>query len=179
MPRTKISKAATDLNVAVPTIIEFLRKKGITVDDSPNARIDEDVYDILVKEYKPDRTLKTQSEQQKVDRQAAKAKTVSAPRSEEIKTAPAEAPKGPKVVGKIDLSTGKPANTAAKAPEAKAAAPAAAPAPAPAPAAPAQKPAAPAEEKAAPAAPAAPAAEVKNPEAPKAEIGRASCRERV
>jgi translation initiation factor IF-2 len=173
MPRTKISKAATDLNVAVPTIIEFLRKKGITVDDSPNARIDEDVYDILVKEYKPDRTLKTQSEQQKVDRQAAKAKTVSAPRSEEIKTAPAEAPKGPKVVGKIDLSTGKPANTAAKAPEAKAAAPAAAPAPAPAPAAPAQKPAAPAEEKAAPAAPAAPAAEVKNPEAPKAEAPKA------
>lgn len=169
MPRTKISKAATDLNVAVPTIIEFLRKKGITVDDSPNARIDEDVYDILVKEYKPDRTLKTQSEQQKVDRQAAKAKTVSAPRSEEIKTAPAEAPKGPKVVGKIDLSTGKPANTAAKAPEAKAAAPA----PAPAPAAPVQKPAAPAEEKAAPAAPAAPAAEVKNPEAPKAEAPKA------
>ncbi len=157
MPRTKISKAATDLNVAVPTIIEFLRKKGITVDDSPNARIDEDVYDILVKEYKPDRTLKTQSEQQKVDRQAAKAKTVSAPRSEEIKTAPAEAPKGPKVVGKIDLSTGKPANTAAKAP-----------------AAPVQKPATPAVEKAAPApAPAAPAAEVKNPEAPKAEAPKA------
>ncbi len=159
MPRTKISKAATDLNVAVPTIIEFLRKKGITVDDSPNARIDEDVYDILVKEYKPDRTLKTQSEQQKVDRQAAKAKTVSAPRSEEIKTAPAEAPKGPKVVGKIDLSTGKPANTAAKAPEAKAAAPAPAPAvkaEAPAapkaPAAPAPKPEAAAEAKPEPAA---------------------------
>lgn len=106
MPRTKISKAATDLNVAVPTIIEFLRKKGITVDDSPNARIDEDVYEILVKEYKPDRVLKSKSEQMSVDRQAAKAKT--SPRAEEIKIEPAPT-RGPKVVGKIDLATGKPA----------------------------------------------------------------------
>ncbi|MDE6264721.1 MAG: hypothetical protein K2M11_06200, partial [Paramuribaculum sp.] len=106
MPRTKISKAATDLNVAVPTIIEFLRKKGITVDDSPNARIDEDVYEILVKEYKPDRVLKSKSEQMSVDRQAAKAKT--SPRAEEIKIEPAPT-RGPKVIGKIDLATGKPA----------------------------------------------------------------------
>ncbi|MCI9607566.1 MAG: translation initiation factor IF-2 [Muribaculaceae bacterium] len=120
MPRTKISKAATDLNVAVPTIIEFLRKKGITVDDSPNARIDEDVYALLVKEYKPDRTLKSQSEQQKVDRQAAKAKAAPAPRTEEVTPAAPAAPRGPKVVGKIDLSTGKPAVAPAKTPDIKA-----------------------------------------------------------
>ncbi|MDE5688846.1 MAG: translation initiation factor IF-2 N-terminal domain-containing protein, partial [Paramuribaculum sp.] len=120
MPRTKISKAAIDLNVAVPTIIEFLRKKGITVDDSPNARIDDEVYDILVKEYKPDRALKSKSEQISADRQAAKAKAAPA-RPEEIKIAPAVAP-GPKVVGKIDLNPSKPAEK----PEEK---PAAAPAP--------------------------------------------------
>ena len=114
MPRTKISKAAIDLNVAVPTIIEFLRKKGITVDDSPNARIDEDVYEILVKEYKPDRALKSKSEQMSVDRQAAKTKP--APRPEEIKLEP-EPARGPKVLGKIDLSSGKQVADTPKAPE--------------------------------------------------------------
>ncbi|MDE7451951.1 MAG: hypothetical protein K2M52_01310, partial [Paramuribaculum sp.] len=114
MPRTKISKAAIDLNVAVPTIIEFLRKKGITVDDSPNARIDEDVYEILVNEYKPDRALKSKSEQMSVDRQAAKTKP--APRPEEIKLEP-EPARGPKVLGKIDLSSGKQVHDTPKASE--------------------------------------------------------------
>ena len=114
MPRTKISKAAIDLNVAVPTIIEFLRKKGITVDDSPNARINEDVYEILVKEYKPDRALKSESEKISVDRQAAKTKP--APRAEEIKLEP-EPARGPKVLGKIDLSNGKQVVDTPKEPE--------------------------------------------------------------
>ena len=130
MPRTKISKAAIDLNVAVPTIIDFLRKKGITVDDSPNARIDEEVYDILVKEYKPDRALKSKSEQISADRQAAKAKAAPA-RPEEIKIAPAVAP-GPKVVGKIDLNPSKPAEKPAAPKAEEKLAPAAAENPAPA-----------------------------------------------
>lgn len=108
MPRTKISKAAIDLNVAVPTIIEFLRKKGITVDDSPNARIDEDVYNLLVKEYKPDMALKSKSERMSVDRQVAKAKAAATAKTEEIKINKPSTP-GPKVLGKIDLATGKPA----------------------------------------------------------------------
>ncbi len=37
MARTKISKVAKDLNVALPTVVEFLRGKGIDVDDNPKA----------------------------------------------------------------------------------------------------------------------------------------------
>ena len=51
MARTKISKIATDLNIALPTVIEFLRKNSIEVEDSPNARIDETVVDLLVKHF--------------------------------------------------------------------------------------------------------------------------------
>ncbi len=47
MARIKISTVARDLNVALPTVVEFLRGKNITVDDNPNARIDEDVADLL------------------------------------------------------------------------------------------------------------------------------------
>ncbi len=54
MARTKISKIAKDLNISLSTAVEFLQKKDITVDDNPNARIDDDVVDILVKEFQTD-----------------------------------------------------------------------------------------------------------------------------
>ena len=43
MAKTKISKVAKDLNVALPTVIEFLRKKDITIDDNPNTRVEDDI----------------------------------------------------------------------------------------------------------------------------------------
>ena len=52
MARTKISKIATDLNIALPTVVDFLRKQNIEVEDSPNARIDDSVVELLVKHFK-------------------------------------------------------------------------------------------------------------------------------
>lgn len=164
MARTKISKVAKDFNVALPTVIEFLRKKGITIEDNPNARIEDDVYDILVKEYQPDRVQKSMSDHLSSDRQPAKQKPAAQP--EEVKIVSQPAP-GPKVVGHIDLDRkGEPVKPAAPKAEVKPAEPKAepkaepvekkepqpAPAPKPAPEAPAVKTAEPKEEpKAAPA----------------------------
>ena len=58
----KISKVIKDLNVGRQTIEEFLHKKGIAIDASINARIQDDVYEMLVKEFKPDMDLKSKSE---------------------------------------------------------------------------------------------------------------------
>ena len=113
MAKTKISKVAKDLNVALPTVIEFLRKKGITIDDNPNARIEDDAYNMLVDEFSPDKDLKRKSEQFSSERQKERVKPVKeAPKPvEEIKlTAEAQQPK---ILGKIDLSNaGKPAKPA-------------------------------------------------------------------
>lgn len=155
MARTKISKVAKDLNVALPTVVDFLRSKNITVDDNPNARIEDDVVDILVKEFKSDKDQKTKSEQFSTERQQQRVKPASA-KPEEIKL-PSELNK-PKILGKIELDRhGNPVRHEAAAPQAEA------------PKAPAEKPVAPA----APATPAAPAAEpvaepqvAKVPEAP-------------
>ena len=68
MARTKISKIARDFNVALPTLIDFLRKKGITIEDNPNARVDDSVLDIIVKEYQTDRVQKTKSDNLSGDR---------------------------------------------------------------------------------------------------------------
>ena len=106
MPKIKLSNAATNLNVAQSTIIEFLQKKGIKIDNNPNARIEEDAYALLEKEFSDDKEQKAKadsllSERQK-EKKAAKAKP------EEIKlTAETQQPK---ILGKIDLSSvGKPA----------------------------------------------------------------------
>lgn len=101
----KISKVAKDLNVGLPNIIEFLSSKGITIDDNPNARIDDDVYEILVVQFKPDKDLKNKSEQFSSERQ--KERTKAAPKEapkpvEEIKLASEQAA-APKIIGKIKL----------------------------------------------------------------------------
>ncbi len=38
MARQKISKAAKDFNVSIGTVIEFLHKKGITIEDNPDRK---------------------------------------------------------------------------------------------------------------------------------------------
>ena len=119
MAKTKISKVAKDLNVALPTVVEFLRKKNITVDDNPNARIEEDVYELLVHEFKNDKDLKHRSSQIASERQEARArmtpkeKETPKPKDEEEKLF-AERPK-PKILGKIDLDSK--GNPVAKTPE--------------------------------------------------------------
>ena len=114
----KISKVIKDLNVGRQTIEEFLHKKGIEIDASINARIQDDVYEMLVKEFKPDMDLKSKSDKMATERQKEKAKQNAAKaESHEIKT---EIPgQKPKILGKIDLeAAGKPksAGKSAKAP---------------------------------------------------------------
>ena len=103
----KISKVIADLNVGRQTIEEFLHKKGIEIDASINARIQDDVYEMLVKEFKPDMDLKSKSDKMANERQKGKTKQTSAKESHEIKTVvPGQKPT---FLGKIDLkNAGKP-----------------------------------------------------------------------
>ncbi len=103
----RISKIAKELNVGVSTAAEFLRKHDIEVDETnPTARIGEDAADLLRKEYSKDKDTKTRSDIFTTSRLTGKkASKQNRSRTEEIKT---EVPKaaGPRVLGKIDLSTG-------------------------------------------------------------------------
>ena len=58
MAKTKISKVAKDLNVSVPTVIEFLRTKNIEIDDNPNTRIEDEVVNLHMGAFKSDKDLK-------------------------------------------------------------------------------------------------------------------------
>lgn len=54
----RLGKAATNLNVSKDTIIEFLKKKGVTVDNNPMAKIEAEVYDMLCAEFSTDQKAK-------------------------------------------------------------------------------------------------------------------------
>lgn len=107
MPRIKLSKAATDFNVAQSTIIEFLQKKGITIDNNPNTRIEEETYSLLEKEFSTDKEQKAKADKLLSDRQKEKKTAKAEPKVEEIKlTVEAQQPK---IIGRIDLdAAGKP-----------------------------------------------------------------------
>ncbi len=142
MARTKISKIAKDLNISLSTAVEFLQKKDITVDDNPNARIDDDVVDILVKEFQTDKDIKSKSELFSSERAHQREKSRPAKAEPEEIKLPSEQSRL-KILGKIELDKKgnpvhhkpepAPAPEKAEVPTMQKPEPAPAPAPAPAP----------------------------------------------
>ena len=57
----RLSKAAKEFNVGKDTIVEFLTKKGFTVDPSPNTKLTADMYALLVKEYQGEKEVKNEA----------------------------------------------------------------------------------------------------------------------
>ncbi len=54
----RLSKAATEFNVGVQTIIDFLHKRGHKIDSNPNTKLTPEMYTLLIKEYQPDKAAK-------------------------------------------------------------------------------------------------------------------------
>lgn len=59
---TRLSKAASEFNVGISTIVEFLHKKGFDLDPNPNTKLPHEGYILLVKEYSTDISAKKESE---------------------------------------------------------------------------------------------------------------------
>ena len=104
------------MNVGISTVVEFLQKKGYTVEANPNTKITEEQYAVLVKEFSTDKNLRIESERfiqerQNKDRNKASVsidgyeKQPEKPKAEDvIKTVvPEDARPKFKPVGKIDL----------------------------------------------------------------------------
>ncbi len=65
----RLNKVTRDLNVGISTVVEFLQKKGYTIEANPNTKITEEQYAELVKEFSKDKNLKIQSERFSQERQ--------------------------------------------------------------------------------------------------------------
>ena len=113
----RLNKVTRDLNVGITTVVEFLQKKGHAIEASPNAKITEEQYAILVKEFSTDKNLRLESERFIQERQTKdrnkgsvaiegydKAEPEKPKTDNMIKTVvPEEARPKFKPVGKIDL----------------------------------------------------------------------------
>ena len=149
----RLNKVTRDLNVGITTAVEFLQKKGFTVEANPNTKITDEQFEMLKKEFSNDKDLKIKSERFSQERHSSKERNKAAARHaahenddapnsgkekmEEIKTVLPEdkLPKF-KVLGKIDLNNPqlapKPAEPASKPEPAEVEEPAIAPEPEPA-----------------------------------------------
>lgn len=130
----KISKVANDLNVGIPTLVEFLQKHNQEVGDpgNLNLRISDEQHEMLVRAFKNDKDLKSKSERYASERQKDKVKNKASQepkKPEQIKTV-VETVQKPKILGKIELDKHNNPVVEEKKPEPK---PAPAPAPKPAP----------------------------------------------
>lgn len=57
----RLSKVAREFNVGVSTIVEFLHEKGIKVSSDPNAKLSDEDYSLLAKEFSSDSDVKKES----------------------------------------------------------------------------------------------------------------------
>lgn len=106
----RLNKVTRDLNVGITTVVEFLQKKGHVIEASPNAKITEEQYAELVKEFSTDKNLKKETEKFIQERQSKERNKASvsiegyeAPKKEEEQEIDLR-PKF-KPVGKIDLDS--------------------------------------------------------------------------
>ncbi len=117
--KIRLGAAAREFNVGQSTIVEFLQKKGHPIDDSGNAKLTDEMYEILVKNFGDEKKEKEEVQKLNMDfsnKSATSAKTEEEPVEEEpveellIKNTTlienehiVTSINKPKIVGKIDL----------------------------------------------------------------------------
>ena len=118
MAGKRIKQVLTEFNIGMSTLVNFLEKKGITIEANPMSKLDENAYALVQKEFlsqqqvKEDAkkiagTLRIPESEKKTTYQLEKEEKPKEKEKEKeketfIETA-VETPKAPTVVGKIDL----------------------------------------------------------------------------
>ena len=72
MAKTKISTLAKELNLGLNTVVEFLNKKNIVVDSSPNTRVEKDIVDIVFNEFDKDHSIRNRLQREAAEAEAAR-----------------------------------------------------------------------------------------------------------
>ncbi|MBM3405455.1 MAG: translation initiation factor IF-2 [Bacteroidetes bacterium] len=57
----RLSKAATEFNIGISTILEFLAKKGIKIESNPNTKLSPEAYQLLAKEFLQEKQVKEEA----------------------------------------------------------------------------------------------------------------------
>ncbi|MGE5423897.1 MAG: hypothetical protein ACM3N9_00955, partial [Syntrophothermus sp.] len=74
-PTIRLSKAAREFNIGVTTIVDFLSKKGHTIEKDPNSKLSQEMYSLLLKEFSTDKHVK--DEAKKIGMQFSQHETIT------------------------------------------------------------------------------------------------------
>ena len=72
---TRLSKAAREFNIGISTVVDFLSKKGFHVERDPNAKLSQEMYMLLMKEFASEKHVK--EEAKKIGLQFAAHETIT------------------------------------------------------------------------------------------------------
>lgn len=75
----RLIKVSKNLNVGINSLVEFLHKKGIEVEANPNAKIEDEQYDLLIAEFGKDKNIKREAieTREKLHRREEKRETIA------------------------------------------------------------------------------------------------------
>lgn len=105
----RLNKVLKELNISIDRAVDFLADNGVQIERTPNTRIDQKTYSILVKEFQSDAAQKAASEEVVINKIPERSPE---PKKEEPESKPKPVEKipttrieleGPKKIGKIDL----------------------------------------------------------------------------
>ena len=101
----RLSKIAKELNVGISSLVDHLKSKGVDIESSPNTKVEENNYSILLEEFADAKLEKAKAKEVVASREKKPAVVVEIPKKEEevIKAKPAEMKK-PEVIGTVDLN---------------------------------------------------------------------------
>ena len=75
----RLIKVSKNLNVGINSLVEFLHKKGIEIEANPNAKIEDEQYNILIAEFGKDKNIRREATEtrEKMHRRDEKRETVA------------------------------------------------------------------------------------------------------
>ena len=113
--KMRLNKVLREFNISLDRAVDFLKSKGHEIEANPNTKIPASIYQVLLDEFKSDKTQRVQSKEvseekkkEKEELRLARERELEEKRQREEQVVKRPTLQGPKKVGKIDLETGAP-----------------------------------------------------------------------
>ncbi|WP_113738053.1 translation initiation factor IF-2 [Blattabacterium clevelandi] len=107
--KIRLKNVLTKFNISLKRVVNFLKKKGIKIENNPNAKIEEKIYKFIVREFKTYKEIRDASEkvflQKKIEKKKIKEELLKSKYSPQIIRAKSENLIGFKKIGKINIDT--------------------------------------------------------------------------
>ena len=100
----RLSKIAKELNVGISSLVDHLKSKGVEIESSPNTKVEEDAYNILLEEFEDAKIEKAKAKEVVASREKKPAVEEAPELVDEVIKAKAEELKKPEVLGTVDLN---------------------------------------------------------------------------